>query len=227
MNPLKTIVTKIRSSPTLLAIIAILLFTALGFIGGRFLTPASVTTVTVQDTESKKQLAEALKVTDSLKEQLAVTQKQLQDVKVKTITVTKWVKAPNGGETRETTRTTERETHTDTTTDTVKDTTKDTVVADNRTETDVVHVHTESTVTKIFNSGPRWQVSAFGTMELFAPKNPINFNQVTPLLIYGGSAGYRFWGPFWVDLSGGGTRDLRTQEQGWFVGATLRGTLTF
>lgn len=224
---MKAIFDKIRSSPTLLAVIAIILFAALGYMGGRYMSPSKIVTVQVQDVESKKKLEEALKVTESLKVQLAITEKKLQDVKVKTITITRWVKAPDGGETKETTRTTERETHTDTTTDTTKDTTKDTVVTDNRTETEDTHTHTTTTTTQWFDKGPKLHLTAFGTAELFAPKNPTNFNQVTPILIYGGSAGYRFWGPFWVDLSGGGTRDLRTQEQGWFVGATVRGTITF
>jgi hypothetical protein len=222
---MKQLIAKVRSSPTLMAVVAIVLFAALGFLAGRFLVPSKVETIHIEDTVSKIELLKEQLINQSLREQLAITEKKLQDTKVKTITVTKWLKAPDGTESRETTKTTEKDTHTDTTTDTVKDTSKDTEVVDRTRETEDTHTHVEDRKTVTFQ--PKWAVSAFGTLELFAPTNITNPNQLSPVLFYGASAGYRAWGPLWLELGGGGTKNLMSGQTGWWVGFTTRVTFTF
>lgn len=109
---------------------------ALGVAVGRFLTPPRIETKYQEDQASRVALTAALKVTEALRKQLE------EATKVKRVVVTRWIKAPDGTETRDTTTTTERETTktetTDRGTEVVKDETSEATLVSSVTTSKVV-----------------------------------------------------------------------------------------
>lgn len=196
---------------------AVLVALALGYGLGRYAQPAKVEehTVTKTNTEYKDRIV----YQDRVVFKQARVRVVYRDI-VRTVTV---VKAKDGTETTTTTIADHSKDTTNTTAD------RTTTSTDTRTDTGATQSNSSSS--KLVASQPNWMVGAFGTLELVGPV-PHSLTTLDPralngTLLYGVHAERRLWGPLWLGLSGGGTRSLKGDASGFFVGTTLAINFSF
>lgn len=214
MPALFAVLSWFRSHPKTLAALLVLVAGAGGYSAGRLARP---TTQTHEVVRTEVQYKDRVVYRDRVVEREAKARVVYRDV-VRTVTVER---EPTGA-TKTTTTITDRskdatETHVDRTETATSDTTSSSTVKSSKDVMTIIGL----------DAGPKWAVRAFGTLELFGPAKPQGLADVTPLVLYGAGVDRRLWGPLWLGASGGGSYDLRSHANGWWVGVSVSGVFTF